>query len=695
MAQWRILKLQENYRCRFDEGKLRDQSIFEENQDYKLIVVYGKAGNGKSSLINMYTGGDHLNSGVNADGISKGVSICKRANIIIADTEGTGTDNSSYNRPDIVSLFCVCYSFVIVQALHNRFPLSEIQDTINQILAYLQRIYKSNPSNMNKPSLLILCPIHKFLRPELIEKFKQEALNFKVAGLPQNLIEFFSAVEISVLSPLSRDVIDMIDQNDRFQVSSVPQNHLDEVRGAFNSVINKSQPGKKGSSFMMLNSFYDLAQSNKMIDPLVFERCLEFTEAKLKAASNTIKLNNCNFDLYKTEIQTFQNNINSEIDRLNIEATYKSYYKNKFNDEFLKWQKNHGDMFNELLIIEIEKIFEIEKDSIIKSIQNLQESFSYNNLVNLISRSKGLINGIRHIELANNSEKKQKVRNLISLKVSNLNDYDFEAIFINYRIAKPIQKTFFDQRIQLIDVTFVNKLNKINQLKQELNQQIDKSINDFYNNNKINKKNRSNIINECLENFVVVCTEYYQNNFHSNHLNCLNIIERERSAMVAYIRNIPLDVHTYNSRIIDDFSRQANTSESRFRSSINQKYYDMYYDEFYNQVFVNNYSAVSSTSVRSCIYSYAYHQCPDCGNIWEQRMEGRMEDWIGCGNYACYGKTIGCSGRSFRTKLKEGNSSNKMARALTIEDVKSMCNTELSSMERLTLNQLNAKAWKK
>ena len=113
--------------------------------------MFGKAGNFKSSIINMLIRSDRLMSGLNSDTVTKGIYLCKKGELAIADTEGTGTESNSLNRHDIISLFCVCSSFIIVNAIYNRFPISDITEMINEKLAILQKIFQTNPRDINKP----------------------------------------------------------------------------------------------------------------------------------------------------------------------------------------------------------------------------------------------------------------------------------------------------------------------------------------------------------------------------------------------------------------------------------------------------------------------------------------------------------------------------------------------------------------
>ena len=260
MDSWDVMRIQENCRQPFIDRLIKDPNIFEENKQYKLALVYGRAGNFKSSIINMYMRRNLLQSGVESDGVTKGIYFCKKREFIIADTEGTGTDNGQEQRHDIISLFCVCSSFIIVTATYNRFPISEITEIISEKLAVLRKMYQSSTSNINKPLLIILCPIGRHMKEDKIQLLKNDAENYKLNNIPSEIRVYFSDVVIKVLSPLPDAVHKTINETDKFHVQDLTGNViLSEVDEVFDIAFNQNQHSKSGKCFHLLNEYFKLA----------------------------------------------------------------------------------------------------------------------------------------------------------------------------------------------------------------------------------------------------------------------------------------------------------------------------------------------------------------------------------------------------------------------------------------------------
>ena len=689
MSSWSVIRIQESCRHRFNENIISDRRLFEENKNYKLSVVWGKAGNFKSSTINIFTRGDLLETGINSEGITKGINICKKDNIIIADTEGTGTDNSSLNRHDIVSLFCVCHSFVIMSSIYARFPIQEINEMINEKLAVLQRIFKNNPTNLNKPLLLIICPVANPMKNDRIQGFRDDANRYLQSSLPSELRNYFSDVSIKVISPLPTQARDKIYENEKFSVNDVSDSMRQEVDEAFNLAFNHSTQGKPGSQFYLLNHYFNLAQNNQIIDPLIFDKVTEFTDIKLRSIASSAGTFNGDYDEYTKNLNKLKANTINEINALNLQSVYKDYYKNKFEEEFLKWKQNHADVFNENLLSCLETIYENERKSIIREIENRAKSLSYQGLVYMINDSKNKIEKVKIIDTANNKDKISRLANLKKSKINQLENYDFQDVYIRHRVAKKVEEDYFNEikdRLNLVKIADRN--DHLNKLKATLDERFEKAFRDFFTGIRQPYKDKSSIKNENLNLFYRESFEYYENRFKATHERCLSIIEEARRNMQATVNALIQRVGTYNPRIVDEFSNGARAIDSKFLTDITKPFYDLYANDFQNNVIYSQFSMISTNATRSCIFSSSYYQCPDCGNIWEKRIEVDINSYLGCGNFLCYGNTIGCK-KSFRTEMKEGNANNKMARQLDINQLMSICNYEISTITNQTLNELN------
>ena len=565
MSLWSVLRIQESCRQPFNERIILDTRIFEEKKKYKLAVVWGKAGNCKSSTINIFTRSDLLETGINSEGITKGINICKKDGMIIADTEGTGTDNNSLCRHDIVSLFCICHSFIIMSSIYSRFPIQEINEMINEKLAVLQRVFKNNPKDLNKPFLLIICPLANPMKNDRIQGFRDDANRYVQNSLPNELRDYFSGISIRVISPVHDQVREKIYEKEKFSVNDVSDSMTQEVDEAFNLAFNHNTEGKPGSQFYLLNHYFRLAQSNQVIDPLVFDKVTEFTDLKLRAIASSAGTFNCNYDEYIKNLNTLKANIINEINGLNLQSIYKEYYKNKFEEEFSKWRQNHADIFNESLLSHFETLFENERNSIIREIENKAKSLTYESLVNMINDSKNKINRVQIIDDANNKEKISRLANLKKSKVTQLENYDFQDVYIRHRVAKKVEDDYFNEiKDRLSFVKISERNDHLNTLKATLGERIEKAFRDFYTSTRQPYKDRSSIKNENLESFYRQSFEYYEKRFKPDHERYLRIFEDARASIQNTVNSIIQKVGTYNPRIVDEFSNEARTIDSKF-----------------------------------------------------------------------------------------------------------------------------------
>jgi hypothetical protein len=369
------------------------------------------------------------------------------------------------------------------------------------------------------------------------------------------------------------------------------------------------------------------------------------------------------------------------------------YYIRSFDQEYERLKKSKGDVFNERIKSEINKIYDNEKKIIIEEIKS-REPMTYVNLDRKINESIKKLRNIQYINDALDQEKVFNIKHQLTTKIESLSQ-DFEAPFIEFKIIKSEQDQFFNENINLIDIPTLLKDAKIEELKVRLVSKISEAIKNFYSQSKRPVVDKTNLIRQYAENFKLECNRYYESTLRKNHDNCIKMIETERISMHNMITNIETSTTSYNKRIIDDFSNSAKASDLRFLNFASKKYYDMYWSQFEIDVFLNNYDQVCDKSVKSCVFSIAYHQCPDCGNIWEQRMDEALDKWVGCGNYACQGRTLGCGGRSFRTNIKQGDTKNKLAQQLDYNQVERICKSELDYIKVTARTHLSSNLRKK
>ena len=399
--------------------------------------------------------------------------------------------------------------------------------------------------------------------------------------------------------------------------------------------------------------------------------------------------------LYQSIFESNKSNVINEIKCLDMEISYKDYYITKFEEEFLKFRKNHGDIYNEALLTHIEKIYENGRTSIIKEIQS-NINLTYIDLETLISKSVQRLNGIKINDIANDKGKIVKISNLIKSKLNQLHSYDFQDVFIQNRVCKIVQDDYYNEiKETLIKVKIKERESILITHKTLLSERLKQAITNFYTEINQQPKDKSSLINTHIESLYRDSFEYYQNNFYTLHERYNIKIEEARLKMVKTVNDLILEVGNYNPRIIDRFSTESNSIDTVFYNEIGKFYYDIYADELFETVIISQYNLISATAVKSCIYSTAYYECPYCKTIWEKRLEVDISSYIGCGNFTCKGKKFGCNGKVFRTEMKQANESNQLARQLEYKDLENMFDQEIKFMEELTLKYLRKDLVKK
>ena len=696
MDQWEVIRIQSECSKPFIDTIINDSNIFEDNKNYKLALVYGKAGSFKSSIINIYMGSDQLDTGMESEGVTKGVYFCKKEELIIADTEGTGTDNSSIARHDIVSLFCVCSSFIIINAIYNRFPFKEITDMIEEKLAVLQRMYKNPSNNINKPSLIIVCPIGKEIKLDKIELFRNDAEKCKNEHLPIEIKDLFSDVTIKVLSPLPTEVHKTINEDEKFSVNdlngSLIKNEVDEI---FDSALIRNQIAIPGQRFHLLNQFYELAKNNRIINLVIFEQCTDFIQNKISMLSRNAKTCNCDYKSYLDNLNELKISIDNEISKLSINIIYKKYYKIKFEEQFKIWCKIHGDVFNEELLSHIEKVYEGERNSIITELKS-NPKIPYQKFEEMINESKQKLKSIQYADTTNNIDKISKIINLIKSKVKEFDSNYFQDLFIELVICKPTQDIYMDDFKPTLNlIKIADKVEVLAKNEVILGDKLEGAINGFYQTICQPIENKSYIIDECTKNFSRDCSDYYDINIRSSHEKCLNLIEESRKCMINVLSTKLGTLGTYNPKLIDSFAKESDSVDRKFLEDVGEDLYGVYADDFSKIVIISQYDLLSTNATRSCIFSTNYYKCPDCGNIFEIRLETELKSYIGCGNFYCYGKRIGCNGKMFRTEMKVADMNNKLAIQLDFNDVIRECKAQINFMEKETMDYLTKNLAKK
>jgi hypothetical protein len=605
MSLWSTIKIQESCNKPFLQDAICNPTYFEPNQNYKLILFYGRTGNFKSSTINMMMGVDLLESGIIENGVSKGVTICKKDNILIADTEGLNIDDISTDRHDILALFCLCHSFVIVFPIFFRFGIMDITRFIQDQLNPFKNIYKSKPNEINRPSLIILCPIANRIPKETVNVFKNKAQEYRNNLINNlNLRSYFSNIEIEVISPLTDNIHETIYESDKFRIAKVDNSNLREFQEVLYRIKNKNNPGQLGSRFKNLNIFYELSRQHQIIDSAVLDKSIEFIEMEIDNISSRWSIYDGDFNLYTNQIdniytQTIRNIRNLQLPNDIIDY----YYIRGFDQEYEMFKKSKGDAFNEIIITLINSKYDDERIIIDDKIKS-SKPMTYWDLDEQINESINKLKNIQYVNDALDQTKVFRIRQLINSKIESLSK-NFESVFIEFKIIKLEKDQFFNENIDSIDVPTTLKDAKIEELKAILESKLSRAIQNFYHQTKLLFINRNNLIQQYSKIFKTECNSFYESKLKMNHEFINRIIEVESVSMKEMINKIELSTTCYDKRIIDEISKLTRESESRFLNFATKKYYDMYYEVFKTRVSLKNYDNIQDKVVRSCLLSIA------------------------------------------------------------------------------------------
>ena len=142
------------------------------------------------------------------------------------------------------------------------------------------------------------------------------------------------------MSPLSPDLQRNIVEEEIFSVRDLAgESILNEVDEVFNIALNRNKNTKSGKCFHLLNHYFNLAQNNQVINPLMFEKATEFMQEKLRMLSRNATTCNCDYNSYIDSLNKLKVSVLNEINNLNIGPIYKDYYRTKFEEEFLNGVK--------------------------------------------------------------------------------------------------------------------------------------------------------------------------------------------------------------------------------------------------------------------------------------------------------------------------------------------------------------------
>ena len=389
------------------------------------------------------------------------------------------------------------------------------------------------------------------------------------------------------------------------------------------------------------------------------------------------------------------NSVIEEINELRIEPEYKEIYKTKFEEEFIKWSQNYGDVYNQSLRSQIPRIFNNEKNIIVNELKS-NSNLTYQSFISMINKLKKRLNEMEVVIIANDKMNIMEINSLIKSKVRELDSPDLNNKFIKFVVCMPIQDKYFNQ---IKDTLRRVKISERNSVIQEhaaiLGRRLEQAINNYYKTIGKPKEDKMALIPKCLAKFQRGSCDYYDRNFKSNHQMYLNLIENERNLIKHQVNDLIQKVCTYDSKIIDKFSDESKLAEKRFINEVGEDLYKIYADDFYKNVIISNYDLISTNAARSCIYSTGYYQCPDCGNIWETKIEVGNNNNSGCANFYCYGKGIGCNGRQLRTEMSQSNTNIKLARQLDIREVMNICDNQLNRIKEEAIGHLRWSLFRK
>ena len=667
---WQGYRISDKCDKEFNESVISNPNIINSDTDYSVMMIYGKSGSCKSTCINLYMRNEILMTGINDDGISKGIYLCKRNDLLILDTEGVGTDNRGCDRYDIVTLFCISSCFVILQPISTRFPEGDIIQTIEEILIVFERIVKVNPSNQNRPSFLILLTIVNPVSQERFQQYTKKANEFINGELFNRVRNYFFRVNAKVLPPLDERARKILTDTEKISHNDVSLDYLREIDSAFQVALQSSNK-KKGSNFKSLNILLSLAKENRSFDPLIIERANNTLLPLINREFLNPKKCYSGANIFLSFIKQCEENIKNEIKRISLCDSDKTCFLKIFEKGFKSRKEIEITNFNYYMSENLPRVADSEFNEILGKITG-NETFDYSNFNTALNLSRKKIEECKLLETSD-FQFLNKFRMIKDQQLSKLHKNNFEEKFIEFRVIKPTCLNFYKSNLSKLEKTKpIYVPDQIKTLQNKCKSELEIKIKDHQskNNHAINYSLSStdiSLINKYSYSYCKEISDYYHKTYEQKHHEAVEKIRIERKSFSTKVNQIISRAGAYCARTLDDFKDESDAFERNLNRSL-QDLFSVYYDDITKDIY-SYYDLISSSVVRTCITLADSFICPRCGNLWEKRVEASIDSYLGCGNFTCHGKTIGCNGTRFRTPMKVGDTNNSIATSISYQEI--------------------------
>lgn len=698
---WEKRILQTKYNQPFIQSEIDYFAKAQKNTQFKIIFLYGDAGTFKSTIQNIYMGQNILEAGRAKRGVTQGVIFCIQNNVILVDTEGLGTDNSSSNRADIVSLLCFASAMIVTETIITRFRGKNIIDSIKAICQTYDIIKGRDCQNLVKPKLEIIVTLVK-LDSEELKECEERAQEMLRNSELRDINKYFSSIRCTLIDSLGDDLLNIIKKEKK----ELTQNQWPfEIRNKINSVFQsalQSPIRKSGSDFEQLPMIYQLASGEIDAGSYSYESILKInTESKqyYYNSATIVPVTPDNFDNYNSNLNSIalksrtliENKFSAQpvlknriIENLNISiGEINNALYSSFNDQVFSNYQTLLNNYKNQIISQYKPQNEIDDKKIISEMNEIRQK---------LNSLQSEINNLKYPPLHKTSEStKKKLLNLADSEITGI-----KSRFVENYIASSIENNIkTDFMIKMFSLGTEESLNEEIRIRLlNFSKHFDELVNNF-----LPKKNIDLILKKseiAIEEFmkkkyrdeVFPIYQKFEQNFNRESIKLrddvneiINMVqfhadrsteEKKKLYLVLYdpIKEFGDLAVRLHQRLYDEFS----------------KIYEYKWDEITNLTYLES-DFVSILSSQKAFYSVSYILCPHCNTPWELETN-RSLGWHGCGNFTCNGKFL-CQ-KQFRIFNDKGNSNNPLARHLTKDEFLTMYEAYIEEMAGLMKTSFRA-----
>lgn len=696
---WEKRIIQRKYNQQFIQSEVDYFKRTHGNTEFKIVFLYGEAGSFKSSIQNIYMGQDLLTTSSARGGVTQGVVFCMQNNVILVDTEGLGTDNTSVNRPDIVSLLYFASAMIVTEKIYDRFLEKKVIDSIKAICQILDKI-KENDYWAPRPRLEIVFSLALPHLENEINNYNTEAQNMLRNSELKDISKYFSNVSYTIINPLGEQLYNIIKKEKReLTQSQWPAQIKNKVNSIFSSAL-LSQVKTYGRNFEQFPFIYRLASGEIDAGSYSYDIILKTTnEAKQRYfsdASGTYASPD-NFILYESRLNSLASSTRDTIEcKFRLNQTIKTKLIENINAYIKEVNENLFSSFNDKLFTYCQDLIAQLKKSMdsgymVQSQINEQKIYQEISKVGqTINSTKLKIDGLKYPSSRTTDSIRNKVNNLTNQEITKI-----KAKFVECYIALTMAncyKTEFTVKAMFSLGTQESLNSEISKRLCEYSNQLQCLVGSFLESNEFirirdsfkiaiedfMKREHRNLVSPIYSNF--------QAEFQREASSLRNQVNLIISKVQEHVDRSAEEIRVARPALFDPIKEYGDIAvnlDNRLSTSFPQ-IYAFKYDEI-TQLTYTEAETVSILSSQKSFYSVEYVLCPHCNIPWELETNRNIA-WHGCGNFTCLGN-YSCK-KVFRVFADKGNKDNPLARRISKDEFVSRYSTYINEMTNVIRNDI-------